>query len=175
MDKPMPNWAFHGMSFMFRIRDVLRSRARVLQEVELEPGFRVLDYGCGPGTYVPHVAERVGETGRVFALDRHPLAVERVRALARSRQLGNVETIESNCATGLPDGSVDVVLLYDIFHMLSEPDAVLGELHRVLAEDGTLSAQDPHMSEEDLVSGITGSQLFALAAKGERTYRFARH
>ena len=125
MSTSSSNVGFRMMACMFRIRDLLQSRARVLQEVELEPGFRVLDYGCGPGAYVPHVAKRVGETGRVYALDLHPLAVERVRALARSRQLDNVETIRSDCATGLPDGSVDVVLLYDIFHMLREPNAVL--------------------------------------------------
>jgi len=170
----MPNWAFNGMSFMFRIRDLLQPRTQVLQEVELGPGDHVLDYGCGPGTYVPYVAERVGETGRVYALDLHPLAVRRVQELARKRRLGNVETIRSDCQTGLPDGSVDVVLLYDIFHMLSEPDAVLAELRRVLKAQGTLSLLDPHMREEDLVSGVTRGGLFALASKGERTYRFAR-
>jgi ubiquinone/menaquinone biosynthesis C-methylase UbiE len=174
MDKPMPGWAFNAMSFMFRIRDLLEPRSRILQEVDLKPGFRVLDYGCGPGTYVPQVAERIGETGRVYALDLHPLAVQRVQALARKRQLRNVETIQSDCTTGLPDGSVDVVLLYDIFHMLSEPDAVLAELHRVLVTGGTLSVHDPHMREEELVSGVTESRLFALAKKGERTYRFAK-
>lgn len=170
----MPNWAFNGMSFMFKIRDRLQPRTQVLQEVELGPGDRVLDYGCGPGTYVPHVAERVGETGHVYALDLHPLAVRRVQELARKRRLGNVETIQSDCRSRLPDGSVDVVLLYDIFHMLSEPDAVLAELHRVLKAQGTLSLLDPHMREEDLVSGVTRGGLFTLAAKGERTYRFAK-
>ena len=173
MDKPMPRWAFDAMSFMFRIRDLLQPRTRILQEVDLKPGFHVLDYGCGPGTYVPHVAKRVGETGRVYALDLHPLAVQRVQALARARQLGNVETIQSDCATGLPEGSVDVVLLYDIFHMLSEPDAVLAELHRVLKKGGTLSVHDPHMREEDLVSGVTANRLFALVKKSERTCQFA--
>jgi ubiquinone/menaquinone biosynthesis C-methylase UbiE len=174
MDKPMPTWAFKGMSFLFKVRDLLEPRARVLQEVELAPGARVLDYGCGPGTYVPHVAERVGATGRVYALDLHPLAIERVQELVRRRQLDNVETIRSDCRTGLPDGSVDVVLLYDIFHMLSEPGDILAELHRVLCEDGTLSLLDPHMREGDLLSGVTRGGLFALAGKGERTYRFAK-
>jgi ubiquinone/menaquinone biosynthesis C-methylase UbiE len=174
MDKPMPNWAFKGMSFMFRIRDLFESRARILEEVNLEPGFYVLDYGCGPGAYVSYLAERVGESGRVYALDLHPLAIERVQALARRRRLDNVETIRSDCATGLPDGSVDVVLLYDIFHGLSEPEAVLAELQRVLKVDGTLSVHDPHMREEDLLGGVTGSQRFALAGKGEKTYQFVK-
>jgi len=174
MDTPMPNWAFQGMSFLFVVRDLLEPRARVLQEVELAPGARVLDYGCGPGTYVPHVAERVGAAGRVYALDLHPLAIERVQELAHRRRLDNVETIQSDCRTGLPDGSVDVVLLYDIFHMLSEPDGILAELHRVLRQGGALSLLDPHMAEEDLVSGVTRGGLFALADKGERTYRFTK-
>jgi ubiquinone/menaquinone biosynthesis C-methylase UbiE len=174
MDTPMPNWAFSGMSFMFRVRDLLQPRTQVLCEVDLRPGDHVLDYGCGPGAYVPHVAERVGETGRVYALDLHPLAVRRVQALARRRRLSNVQTIRSDCQTGLPDGSVDVVLLYDIFHMLSEPVTVLSELHRVLKEDGTLSLLDPHMREEDLVAGVTRGGMFALVSKGARTYRFAR-
>jgi ubiquinone/menaquinone biosynthesis C-methylase UbiE len=162
------------MSFMFRVRDLLQPRAQVLSEVDLRPGAHVLDYGCGPGTYVPHVAKRVGEAGRVYALDLHPLAVQRVRELARKRRLGNVQAIQSDCETGLPEGSVDVVLLYDVFHMLSEPDAVLAELHRVLKAGGTLSLLEPHMREEDLVSGVTQGGLFALAAKGERTYRLTR-
>jgi ubiquinone/menaquinone biosynthesis C-methylase UbiE len=110
----------------------------------------------------------------VYALDLHPLAIERVQALARRRNLDNVETIQSDCATGLPDGSVDVVLLYDIFHGLSEPEAVLAELRRVLKAEGTLSVHDPHMREKDLVGGVTESQRFALAGKGEKTYRFAK-
>jgi SAM-dependent methyltransferase len=100
--------------------------------------------------------------------------MRRVRELARKRRLDNVQTIQSDCETGLPAGSVDVVLLYDIYHMLSEPDAVLAELHRVLKGDGTLSLLDPHMREEDLVSGVTQGGMFALASKGARTYRFAR-
>ncbi|MBN1583086.1 MAG: class I SAM-dependent methyltransferase [Anaerolineae bacterium] len=162
------------MSLMFSIRDFLSPRDSILQEAGIQPGFRVLDYGCGPGAYVPGAAERVGESGTVYALDLHPLAVQRVQALARSRRLGNVETICSDCETGLPDGSVDVVLLYDIFHMLSEPDAVLAELHRILKVGGALSVLDPHISQEQVVSGITCKQLFELDKKGDRTYRFVK-
>jgi hypothetical protein len=43
------------------------------------------------------------------------LAVQRVRALARVRGLANVQAIQSDCRTGLPDDSIDVVLLYGTF------------------------------------------------------------
>ena len=173
MDRPMPDVAFRGMSLIFQIRDFLSPRDSILDEAGIQPGFQVLDYGCGPGAYVPGVAERVGASGKVYALDIHPLAVQRVQSLARNRRLGNVETICSDCETGLPGNSVDVVLLYDIFHMLSEPDAVLAELHRVLKVGGTLSVLDPHISGERIVSGITNKQLFELE-KQEPSYRFVK-
>jgi len=43
-----------------------------------------------------------------------------------------VETILSDRKTGLPDNSIDIILLYDTFHGLSEPNMVLEELCKVL-------------------------------------------
>ncbi len=173
VDKRMPNVMFKGMAFMFRLRDFLEPRSKVLDEVEIKPGYHVLDYGCGPGGYIAETAERVGESGMIYALDIHPLALQSVAGIARREGLTNVETILSECKTGLPDGSLDLVLLYDIFHMLSDPQAILTELHRVLKAGGALSFHDPHMREDDIVAGVTGSHLFRLAQKGEYIYGFA--
>jgi ubiquinone/menaquinone biosynthesis C-methylase UbiE len=173
MDKPMPNIMFNGMSFLLRLRDLLLPRERILKEAGIKSGDRVLDYGCGPGGYVAGTAELVGASGKVYALDIHPLAVQRIQDLARRRRLTNVETILSDCDTGLPDDSMDVVLLHDIFHMLSEPEAILAELHRVLKPDGTLSLSDHHMGEEDIIVGVTGGALFKLSRKGEHGYSFS--
>jgi ubiquinone/menaquinone biosynthesis C-methylase UbiE len=98
----------------------------ILKEVGIKPGFQVLDYGCGPGSYIIPLAELVGESGKVYALDIHPLAIRKVQDIASKKRLANVETILSDCQTGLPDNSLDVVLLYDVFHHLSDPDGVLG-------------------------------------------------
>ncbi len=174
VDRPMPDIAFIAMSTLFRFRDLLRPRSEVLKEVGIKPGFRVLDYGCGPGAYVAATAGLVGPTGKVHALDIHPLAIQRVASVARRKGLANVETILSDCRTGLPGESVDVVLLYDIFHHLSEPDAVLREMHRVLKPAGILSFSDHHMKRAGIVSGVTRGQLFTLKAEGKRTYSFSK-
>ncbi len=174
MDKPMPSLVFTMMSSMFKLRDLLSPREEILKEANIKPGFRVLDYGCGPGGYVTGAAELVGKSGKVYALDIHPLAIQRVQSIARKKQLTNVETICSDCQTGLPDSSVDIVLLYDIFHMLSDPQAILAELHRVLKPNGTLSLLDPHINEDTITSGVTSGQLFRLSKKGKRTYSFLK-
>jgi len=174
MDKPTPNFAFNVMSYVFKLRDLVLPREKILQEVNIQPGFRVLDYGCGPGGYVTGTARLVGESGKVYALDLHPLAIQRVQDIARKRQLANVETIHSDCKTGLPDNSVDVVLLYDVLSWLSGQQAILTELHRVLKKDGTLSFSNHHMSHDEIVSGVTGGQLFRLVSKGKHTYSLSK-
>jgi len=170
----MSDLGFNMMSWIFKLRDLVSPREEILKEAGIEPGTRLLDYGCGPGGYVTAAVELVDRSGQVYALDIHPLAVRRVQELARKKQLTNVETICSDCQTGLPDDSVDVVLLYDVFHVLDEPQAVLAELHRVLKKGGTLSFSDHHLNESEIIAGVTSGQLFRLAKKYEHTHQFER-
>lgn len=163
---------FKLMALTFRVRDFLRPRKRVLAEAGIKEGDRVVDYGCGSGSYVPLASELVGSEGKVYALDVHPAGVAMVRRLASKRGLHNVEVIHSGCKTGLPDARVDVVLLYDVLHHLDKAQEVLGELHRVLRPGGTLSVSDHHMKDWEIVSLVTVGGRFRLASKGARTRRF---
>ena len=174
MDKPMGNLAFRFMSFGFVFRDLFSPRRNILNEVGIRPGFHILDYGCGPGSYSIVAAEMVGATGKVYALDVHPPAIHRVQNIASKKKLANVETICSDCKTGLPSNSVDVLLLYDTFHTLTNKDGVLQELHRVLKPNGILSFSDHHMKEDRIMSKVIDGGLFRLSAKGRRTYSFSR-
>ncbi|MBN2208578.1 MAG: class I SAM-dependent methyltransferase [Candidatus Coatesbacteria bacterium] len=162
------------MTLSFRIRDFFSPRRRVLDEVGIKPGFRVLDYGCGPGGYVSAAAGLVGAPGVVYTLDKRAPAIQMVKRIAARKKLQNVKAICSDRKTGLPDCSIDVVLLYDTFHALTDPDAVLKELHRVLTEDGIVSFSDHHLKEEQIVSRVTYSGLFRLLRKGRKTYSFSK-
>lgn len=172
MPQPMSDSHFHCMTVMFKVRDLIVPRRKVLDEVDLRPGQTVLDFACGPGAYIPDTAERVGPQGKVFTLDVHPLAVDAVRRIASRRGFAHVETILSDGKTGLPDKSVDVVLLYDAFHDFEEPQTVLAELNRVLRNDGTLSFSDHHLSDGEIRSRVAEGGWFDLARRGKRTYTF---
>lgn len=173
MDKPMSNFHFRLMSLMFKIRDFLIPRINILKETGIKEGFHILDYGCGPGSYSIIASEMAGQTGKVYALDIHPLAVQRVKNKAKKRGIKNIETICSSCATGLPEGSIDIVLLYDAFHHFSNAEGILKELNRVLKTDGILSFSDHHLKETEIVSSVTRGGLFELSGKGKKTYKFA--
>jgi ubiquinone/menaquinone biosynthesis C-methylase UbiE len=170
----MSNFGFKTMAFTFKIRDFFRPRTKIVTEVGIREGFRVLDYGCGAGSYITAVAELVGTSGKVYALDIQPSAVEMVKKIVAKKQLTNVETILSDRKTGLPDDSIDRVLLYDVFHELTDPDGVLEELHRVLKSDGILSFSDHHLKENEITSSLTKTELFTLLRKGQKTYSFIK-
>jgi ubiquinone/menaquinone biosynthesis C-methylase UbiE len=175
MSGPKSDLTFKGMTLIMKTRDIFSPRDRVLEEVGIKPGFHVLDYGCGPGSYILISQNLVGDSGKIYALDIHPSAVRKVQELASKNGLANVETILSDRETGLPDAGIDIVLLYDIFHMLDDPEGVLKELHRVLKPDGTLSFSDHHMKEDEITSKVTAGGLFKLTNKGKKTYSFSKN
>ena len=171
----MRNLDFRFMSLSFIFRDIFLPRKNILAEVGIKPGFSILDYGCGSGSYTIPAAQLVGESGKVYSLDIHPLAVQQVQKVVAKKRLTNIETILSDCATTLPEESIDVTLLYDTLHALGDPDGVLAELHRVLKPNGILSFNDHHMKEEnEIMSKITDKGLFKLLRKGKRVYNFQK-
>jgi len=173
MDNVESNLSFKLMALSYKFRDFFQSRMDILKEAEIKPGDHVLDYGCGPGSYIIPLAGLVGKKGIIYALDIHPLAIQMVQNIALKKQLTNVETIYSDCKNGLPDNSIDVVLLYDVLHDLNNSDEVLEELHRVLKSNGILSVSDHHMKENEIVSKVVNRGLFGLTKRGKRTYSFS--
>jgi len=170
----MSNIGFKLMSLMFKVRDLLRPRLDVLKEAGIKSGYSVLDFGCGPGGYIMPLVELVGPSGKIHALDIHPLAIDEVKKKTARKGIKNIVTIESDCSTGLPTNGVDTILLYDVFHGLTRPDDVLQELHRILKPGGTLSFSDHHMKEAEILARVTGGGMFRLVRKGKKTYSFAK-
>ena len=160
------------MTAILKFRDVLIPPSKILSEVWLRPGSSVLDYGCGPGSFSIGAAQLVGESGKVFALDIHPLAVERVKKTALEKGLANIKTILSDCKTNLPDQSIDVIMLYHAFHDMKNPNLVLKEIHRVLKPNGFLSFRDFNMKKYSSIIIDTG--LFKLEKKTKKTINFSK-
>lgn len=170
----MSNFSFRGMDFLFKIRDRFRSPVKKIVEAEIKSGMQVLDFGCGPGSYSIAAAEVVGETGKVYAVDIHPLAIERVQQRALKKGLKNIEAIRTDCHTGLPNNSIDLILMFDVFHQLKNPDKILEELARILKPNAYLALDDHHMKEAEILSKVTTGGLFKLGASKKLVYLFLK-
>jgi ubiquinone/menaquinone biosynthesis C-methylase UbiE len=169
-DRPMSKFSFKAMTLVLRARDLFRPPQKVLSEVDMiKPRTYVLDYGCGPGNYTIAAAELVGPSGKVYAIDIHPLAIREVQNKANKKGLKNIQTILTGCDTKLPDSSVDVILLFYVLHDFEDPDAIIKELSRVLKPMGILSVID-HKFDNDKVVSIIGhaSRNLKLRRTGEK-------
>ena len=170
----MSTFHFKFMSFFFKFRDKAHPPEEILKEVEIKEGFKVLDYGCGPGSYTIIAAGLAGKSGKIYAVDIEPEALKQVLKKEEKKGYTNIETILTDCNTDLPDKSIDVILFYDTLHDLKEPENVLKELNRILKPEGVMSFSDHHMKEDAITSKVTETGLFKLSRKGTKTYTFTK-
>jgi len=141
----------------------------VLQQIGIRRGQTVLDFGCGYGTYTIPVAKIINEQGRVYALEKDKEALDELMQKAESAGLKNIERMETSgeLEIELNDESVDVVLLFDVFHSFYFPKAhdrrrLLGEIYRIMKPSAFLAISVwPHLMESES-EGEIGNADFRL-------------
>ncbi len=78
-----------------------------LDALELQPGERVVDIGCGPGTTAVELAARVGPTGAVIALDLAEAMINAARRRAEAVGATNIRGVVHDLETGPIDEALD--------------------------------------------------------------------
>ena len=114
---------------------------RTLKGSGIRSGQEVLEIGCGTGFFTIPAAELVGDEGRVYAMDPHPLAIEHVTRRIQDAGLTNVRLIRADATeAGLASGCIDLVLLFGVIPAPVIPlDRLLHEIHRLLRAEGALA------------------------------------
>lgn len=134
----------------------LESQAfEVLERLGINRGQIVLDFGCGSGTYTIPAAKIVGEQGRVYALDKDRKALDELMQKAKLAGLKSIERMDTSgeLRIDLTDESVDIVLLFDVFHPYYFPQAddrksLLNEIYRIMKPSAFISVWPKHMESE---------------------------
>lgn len=157
--------AFFLMSLQFRLRDLLRPPLKILRVVGVKLGQTVLDYGCGPGSFTFAAARLVGPAGKVYAVDVNPIAQRVVTRKALKKRFDNVVPLLPCDIYNIPNGDVDVTILYDVLHDLINPSSVFGILHKVMKSESVLTVSDHHMTEQAIISTVVAGRLFRLAGR----------
>ena len=111
----------------------------MLKALKIEPGQTVCDLGCGNGFYTLKLAHMVGPDGKVLAVD---IQKQMLALLRRSMLKEKLENIDPILATPvdprLPEGKLDLVLMVDVYHEISNPEEVLAAVRKSLKPDGRL-------------------------------------
>ncbi len=128
---------------------------KLLKDIGVKKGQKVLDFGCGSGIYTIPTARIVNEEGKVYALDKDKEALDELMQKAESAGLRNIVRMDTSgeLEIELADESVDVVLLFDVFHSYYFPQAddrrrLLDEIRRILRPRAFISVWPKHMESE---------------------------
>jgi ubiquinone/menaquinone biosynthesis C-methylase UbiE len=110
-----------------------------LNALGIKPGMTVADIGAGTGYFTLRLARRVGPSGKVYANDIQPEMLRMLRQNAAKAGLTNVETVlGTETDPKLPEHALDLILLVDVYHELSQPQKMLERLRVELKPDGRL-------------------------------------
>jgi len=110
----------------------------------LTPSSVVVDLGCGRGDYTIQMAERIGQGGKVFAIDAWQEGLDELKARAVSRGLSNLEALRADLNEAIPlaDGVADLCVMATVLHdILREGTGTvaLRETARILKPGGRLA------------------------------------
>ena len=123
---------------------IVEQRARTLAAIDVRPGERGLDLGCGPGFLTVELARAVGAGGRVTALDASPEMREAARTrLAEAGLVSRVELVGGDAVQlEFPAGTFDFAAAVQVYLYVPEVARALGEAWRVLRPGGRLVVVD---------------------------------
>jgi ubiquinone/menaquinone biosynthesis C-methylase UbiE len=112
----------------------------ILKTLDIEAGQIMLDAGCGNGYVSKLLAERVGQSGKVYALDKNNYFIQ---TLKKETQGSNIEPIEVDITSRIPlnDSSIDIIYVSTVMHIFSSKQIqdFLQEAKRLLKPNGTLA------------------------------------
>ncbi len=123
----------------------------LLANLGLKPGMTACDMGCGNGFYSLPIARLVGPAGRVLAVDIQPEMLQMLEEREAAAKLNNIDTILGLLHDPkLPEGTVDLILLVDVYHEFSHPEQMLAAMRRALKPAGRIAlveyrAEDPNV------------------------------
>lgn len=110
---------------------------RLLSDLEVKEGWRCAELGAGGGSMAKWLANRVGESGLVMAVDRD------VTLLKHLEDQGNVELVEASIETlTIPNGSLDLVHTRNVLMHIDGADEIIARLIETLRPGGVLLAEE---------------------------------
>ncbi len=127
----------------------------MLKYLDIKQGEKVADIGCGSGYFSYQFAKRVGETGKVYATEINPDALEYLNNFIKKNGV-SVETLVAKLNdAGLPEQSVDTIFMCSMYHAVYianlefVKDEFIESLKKALKPGGRLVIADNDITAKD--------------------------
>ncbi len=129
---------FDGAAWLERTERQQEERADLLMaELALRPGMEVADVGAGTGYYSRRMSLQVGARGKVYAVEVQPSMLRVLEDTAKRPGYGNiVPVLGADDDVKLPEASIDLAIMVDVYHELEFPHEVLASIVRAVRPGG---------------------------------------
>lgn len=122
-----------------RERDVEEAPDDAIAIIGVKKGSTVADIGAGSGYWTVKLAKRVGPSGVVYATDIQPAMIALLEKSVAKARLTNVKMILGAADDPkLSPASIDLAIMVDVYHELSQPQVMLRRIHEALKPGGRL-------------------------------------
>lgn len=130
---------FMGMSWLERsTRNQEENTDLAIKKLPIDEAGVVADIGAGSGFYTFRIAKRVPK-GKVYAVEIQDSAIKYLKEKSGELGFDNVITVKgSEKSPQLPENSIDLAIMVDVYHELLYPHEVLQEIKKSLKHDGKL-------------------------------------
>lgn len=123
---------------------------RVMDLLAIREGSVVADIGAGSGWFTVRAAQRVGQRGKVYAVDINDEYVNHIKSRAEKENLSNIRPILGKEDDPLlPAATVDSILILKTYHEFSQPLKMLRAMHKALRKEGLLGVIDRNGTGDD--------------------------
>ena len=119
-------------------REMEENTSQLLKNLAVKPGMVVADIGAGSGYHSTLLSKMVGN-GKVYAVDIEPEMIAYLNERIKQEKLSRIVPVlstEKNVA--LPENSVDIILLVDVYHEFSFPYEMALSMRSALKPGGKL-------------------------------------
>jgi ubiquinone/menaquinone biosynthesis C-methylase UbiE len=132
-------------------RDLEENPDRAIDVLKLEKGSTVADVGAGSGYMTVKLAKKVGPQGKVYANDIQQGMLDLLSKRVTKSKLTNVSTVLGTQEDPkLPADTLDLVIMVDVYHELSQPQVMLRHIRDSLKPGGRLVLLEYRKEDPDI-------------------------
>jgi len=122
------------------LRRRIQPPAKVVNWMDIREGMHVLEIGPGPGTFTVEASKRVGENGKVFAVDIQSSVISKLNSRLQRAKIENViARVASAYELPFSNNTFDRVFMIAVLAEIPDRKRALLEMKRVLRDDGLLA------------------------------------
>jgi len=132
-------------------REAEEAPSKLMEAIRLDPGLTAADIGAGTGYFSFRLAEQVGPTGKVYAVDIQQEMLDVVAERMKKSKVENIEPVLGEVDDPkLPEASVDAILLVDVYHEFEFPYEMTAAMVRALRPGGRIVFVEYRLEDPDV-------------------------